>query len=74
MLKLMYHLLIKANERYFIMHDHPRSAIDWILTAYGTKIAVIRNKSKRTAEKILILIALIDHIENLQKMEVVPYI
>jgi hypothetical protein len=44
------------------------------MTAYGTRIVVIRTKSKSQATKVLQIIALIHHIEKLQQIKQVPYI
>jgi len=70
----MFHTLYIANNTYYIIHKQPESITEWIMTAYGTRIVVIRTKSKSQATKVLQIIALIHHIEKLQQIKQVPYI
>jgi hypothetical protein len=70
----MFHTLYIANNTYYIIHKQPKTVTEWIVTAYGTRIVVIKTKSKTQATKVLQIIALIHHIESLQKIEQVPYI
>jgi len=70
----MFHTLYIANNTYYIIHKQPKTLTEWIITAYGTRIVVIRTKSKSQATKVLQIIALIHHIEKLQQIKQVPYI
>lgn len=60
----MNHYLLYYSGTYYIVHQHPKTPLGWIHWAASERIATVKTKSIRQAEKALLLIAFIDHLER----------
>lgn len=70
----MHQTLYIANNTYYIIYDSPRSVVEWILCAYGTKICTIECKNKKQGERVMEIIGFIHYIENILDLQDYTYI
>lgn len=70
----MYFNLYIANNTYYLIIDHPKNAIEWILTGYGTKICTLKTDNKKQGIKAVTIIALLHWLEDNPDIKTNTYI